>query len=286
MFTFKFELKKQGEYYKLVKDKLKTQFYQNLHFYVLSFMPEKFRGRVVYLPVVCEPEKIYKKHKLEIDNLEKVWNKTKMEFIKKLKKYFPKLDSINIVVSPQLYGTIGSYRLYDDKIIIKPRYDRNLVGLQKLIITALTHYFIYGSNDNLENRLTTWEEKQNKSKEIEEKILPKNKSKSMVQILDTEYAGKLAEESVKYLEKLKVGSKQIITKPDNLTKNETEIFNLLLRNKNKLVSFDEIADWLWKDKTDEKYSEYAITKLIERLKKKLPKNLIHSQRGTGYILHV
>lgn len=286
MFTFKFELKKQGEYYKLVKDKLKTQFYQNLHFYVLSFMPEKFRGRVVYLPVVCEPEKIYKKHKLEIDNLEKVWNKTKMEFIKKLKKYFPKLDSINIVVSPQLYGTIGSYRLYDDKIIIKPRYDRNLVGLQKLIITALTHYFIYGSNDNLENRLTTWEEKQNKSKEIEEKILPKNKSKSMVQILDTEYAGKLAEESVKYLEKLKVGSKQIITKPDNLTKNETEIFNLLLRNKNKLVSFDEIADWLWKDKTDEKYSEYAITKLIERLKKKLPKNLIHSQRGFGYILHV
>lgn len=286
MFNFRFELEKQEGYYNLVKNKLKTQFYQNLHFYVLPTMPEKFRNRVIYFPETFDPEKIFKKQRIKIETLEKKWNKNEKDFLKKLKKYFPKLDSIDITISPQLYGTIGSYRLDAGKIIVKPRYDRNLLGLYKLIITALTHYFTYGYEDNLESKTEIWEEKQVKSKEIEEKILAKTKSKSMIKVLDTEFAGRLAEESNIYLEKLKVNSKQIINKPDSLTKKENIVFNLLLRNKNKLVSFEEISEWLWKENLEEKYSEYAITKLIERLKKKLPKNIIHSQRGVGYILHI
>ncbi len=286
MITFKFDLEKQESCYKIVKEKLKTQFYQDLKFYVLPFLPEKFRNRVVFLPEKCEPEKIFKKQKAKIDQLEDSWNKVSKEFIKKLKIYFPKLDSIDIIISPQLYGTIGSYQIKEKEIIIKPRYERKIMGLKKLIITALTHYFFFDYNDKKDKADKDWFDKQSKAAEIENSFFPQRKHKSMLKVLDTEFAGRLAEESSKYLEKLKATSKTQIVKPDNLTKNENIAFNLLLRSKNKLVSFEEISEWLWRENTDEKYSEYAITKLIERLKKKLPKNLIHSQRGVGYLLYV
>lgn len=275
MIAFKFDLSRQKDYYNLVKYKIKTQFYQNLHFYVLPTMPEKFRNRVVYFPEVCEPLKIYKKQKVNLDRLEIEWNKESKSFLRKAKKYFPELNKLNIIISPQFYGTMGSYEIDKNKIVVMPRYDRNIIALQKLIINALTGYY----NINLD-----WSNKQKKVDSIQGEIF--SKTKSMLNVLDTEFAGRLAVESTKYLEKLKLNSKIEITKPDNLTKNETEIFNLLLRNKNKLVSFDEISQWLWKENIEEKYSEYAITKLIERLRKKLPKNLIHSQRGIGYLIHI
>lgn len=275
MIAFKFDLEKQVEYYSNVKEKLKTQFYQNLHFYILPTMPEKFRNRVVYFPETCEPEKIYKKHKRKIAQLEKLWKTKQKKFINKLIVFFPKLDSLNILVSPTLYDSLGSFEINNNKIIIKPRYDRSLIEVQKLVINALVKYY----SPNL-----SWTEKQNAAANIQDRIFPNKKS--MIKILDTEFAGGLAEESAKYLEKLGVDSKTQITKPDNLTKNENKILNLLLRNKNKLVSFEEISEWLWRDNADEKYSEYAITKLIERLKKKLPKNVIHNQRGVGYVLYI
>lgn len=286
MITFKFELKEQEGYYKSVKEKLKTQFYQNLHFYVLPKMPEKFRGRVVFLPEVCKPDKIYKKQRIRIENLGKEWKLTERDFLKKLKQFFPEINSVNILISPSLYGTVGSYHLKETEIVIKPRYDRKITGLQKLIITALTHYFFFSYSEKIDKTDKVWFDKQNRSAEIENGFFSQQKHKSMLKVLDTEFAGRLAEESSKYLEKLKSVSKAEIRKPDGLTKSENEIFNLLLRNKNKLVTFEEISEWLWREKIEEKYSEYAITKLIERLKKKLPKNIIHSQRGIGYLLHI
>lgn len=275
MITFKFQLEKQKEYYKKVEAKLKTQFYQDLKFYILSRMPEKFRNRIVFLPEICDSELIYRKHKREITNLETEWERAKQEFIVKITKHFPEFNSINILISPTLYGSMGSFEIENNKIIVCPRYDRKVIGLHKLIISGVVKF----CNPNL-----SWNEVQNEIAKIQSDFYPKKKS--LLKILDTEFAGKLAEESAQYLEKLKLPSKKVVTKPDGLTKAENIVFNLLLRNKNKLVSFDEIANWLWEDKSEEKYSEYAITKLIERLKKKLPKNLVQAQRGVGYILHI
>ncbi len=274
MITFKFDLEKQNEYYCLVKKKLNTNFYQDLHFYVLPFMPEKFRSRIIYLPETCDPELIYRKHKKEIENLETIWNRTKQEFITKLSRYFPNFSSIDILISPSLYGSMGSFKVKDDTVFIFPRYDRGIIGLQKLMIQSIVRFY----NPDLR-----WEEIVDESTKIQNILFPNKKG--LFKILDTQFVGGLAEESAKYLEKLKVPSKKIVDKPDNLTKSENIVFNLLLRNKNKLVTFDEIADWLWKDKSEEKFSEYAITKLIERLKKKLPKNMVHAQRSIGYLLH-
>ena len=286
MITFKFEIEKQEIQYNKIKEKLKTGFYQNLKFYVLPYMPEKFRNRVIFLPEVCEPEKTYKKQKHKIDELEVGWNENKKIFIQKLERYFPKLNQIDIAISPVLYGSLGSYWLQRGSITVKPRYDRKIDGLQKLIITAVTHYFNYGTEDNLEDKIDIWKEKQTKAQDIENAIFPKVKDKSMVKILDTEFAGRLAQESASYLAKLRSGSKVKIQKPKGLTKSEDIVFDILLQNKNKLVSFDELADSLWKENSEDKYSEYAITKLVERLKKKVPPNSIQPQRGAGYILHI
>jgi hypothetical protein len=286
MVQFKFNLASQEEFYKKVKEKLNTHFYQNLHFYILPYMPEKFRNRVVFLPETFDPVKIYKKQRKQIELLGKKWKMDENNFLNKLEDYFPKLNTINITISPSLYGSLGSYTLKKNEIIVSPRYDRDLLSLQKLLITSLTHYFQHGHLKKINKEMSVWTEKQTLSKTIHNKILPIQKSKSILDILDTEFAGRYAEESATYLERVRQQSKNIFAKPKNLTKKETIIFNLLLRNKNKLVSFDEMANWLWEDKSEEKFSEYAITKLIERLKKKIPKNIIHSQRGTGYILHV
>ena len=74
-----------------------------------------------------------------------------------------------------------------------------------------------------------------------------------------------------------------------LTKREKCVFEKLYKSKGKLVTYDAIGESLWKDKPD-KFSLWAISQIISRLKKKLSfyslsPNIITSQRGEGYILH-
>lgn len=73
-----------------------------------------------------------------------------------------------------------------------------------------------------------------------------------------------------------------------LTKKEKLVLEALYKSKGKLVTYDEIGEILWQ-KEEEKFSLWAISQLIRRLRKKLafyyinPK-AIRSQRGEGYIL--
>lgn len=290
MFTFKFDLESQKDRYQNVRFKIKNRdFYQRLNFYVLPFMPEKFRGRVVYFPETFEPELIYKRQKNKIQKLENDFNKIKDEFGRKLKKYFPEVDKLEIIISPSLYGTVGSYNIEGGEVKVFPRYDRAVNHLQKLIVTALIHYYNYEPVGILEKNTNRWKQKQEDAAKIEKLVIKSKKSKSFVKILDTEFAGHLAEVSAKYLEKLKSPSKFEVDKPENLTRSERDVMNLLLRNKNKLVTFDQIAEEIWREKAYEKYSEYAITTIIKKIKSKLKqktdKHIIQAQRGVGYILH-
>ncbi len=290
MFTFKFDLESQKDRYNEVKDKIKNKdFYQRHNFYVLPFMPEKFRGRVVFFPEKFEPEKIYKKQSLKIKKLEKAWESCETEFIEKLSTHFPELKNVDIQIEPSLYGTVGSFNIAGNKIFIFPRYDRGLISTKMIIINALTEYFFFNNIEEIEENTKRWKDKQAKAFEIGQNILNFKKPKSFVKILDTEFAGKLAEESAKYLEKLKSPSKFEVDKPENLTRSERDVMNLLLRNENKLVTFDQIAEEIWREKQFEKYSEYAITTIIKKIKKKLKqktdKHIIQAQRGVGYILH-
>ena len=69
-----------------------------------------------------------------------------------------------------------------------------------------------------------------------------------------------------------------------LTKNEIIIFNLLISNKDRIVSKDEIMTDLWNN--DEYINENALTVNISRLRAKLSElgyeNIIETRKGIGY----
>lgn len=285
MITWKFELDKQREYYNTFKKQLERDVWHELKYYVLPTMPEKFRGRVIFLPKVCEPQKIYIKQKFRLNKLETEWNKIQPKFYISLKKFFPEVDNIDIIVSPSFYGSVGWYGFWDNgkTILVRPRYDRRLIDIQKLVINALTHYFFVSKSNNLKKR--QWLKKQNLAEKMQIKILGERKeSKTMHDILDTEFSGNLASKSIKYLKELGLLKLQKVEVVGKLTKTENKIFDLLNKNKGNLVSFDQIAKEIWGENYFDRYSEYAITKHIENLKNKITKNSIHSQRGYGYMI--
>jgi DNA-binding response OmpR family regulator len=115
----------------------------------------------------------------------------------------------------------------------------------------------------------------------------------MLRYLENNHSGNLAVQSARYLNWLNQPLKSKINHSaltNRLTKNERVIFDLLNQRKNQVVSHEEIAETIWQEKTNEKYSLYAISKTIQRLRKRfrnsgVKTNLIHSQRGHGYILY-
>ncbi len=285
MITWKFELDRQKEYFKTVKKQLKRDVWHELKYYVLPTMPEKFRGRVIFLPKICEPQKIYIKQKFRLNKLETEWNKIQSGLYVRLKKFFPDVDNVDIIISPSFYGSVGWYGFWDNAktILIRPRYDRRIVDIQKLVINALTHYFFVSKSNNLEK--PEWLQKQKRAEKMQFKILGDRKeSKTMHSILETEFSGNLASKSIRYLKELGLLKSQKIEVTGKLTKTENKIFDLLVKQKGDIVSFDEIAKTIWGENYFDKYSEYAITKHIENLKNKITKNSIHTQRGYGYIL--
>lgn len=71
-----------------------------------------------------------------------------------------------------------------------------------------------------------------------------------------------------------------------LTKNEAIIFNLLLYNKDRIVTKDELMTELWNN--DEYVNENALTVNISRLRTKLSElgydNIIDTRKGIGYTI--
>lgn len=60
---------------------------------------------------------------------------------------------------------------------------------------------------------------------------------------------------------------------------EIELLTLLLRYKNRFVTYSEIENYVWQDSA---MSKDALKTLIKNLKSKLPKNLISNLTGSGY----
>lgn len=66
-----------------------------------------------------------------------------------------------------------------------------------------------------------------------------------------------------------------------LTRKEILLLELLIKNRNRVVSYDEIEGAAWEDNT---MTSGAIRSLIRALRKKLPKNIIDNLSGIGYTL--
>jgi len=312
--SWKFSIEDQIDRYIESALKVRTGFYQHHRFYLLPFMPEKFRNRVVFLPKtnfllnlktknqkiksedkkeilkVCE--NILWKQKGKINKLEGDFGKTKHNLIPKLISKFPKSKNLSVTICPSFFGSLGSYELEKGKNEIMPRYDRKIKNIWQLLITALTHYYFYGHNACLNEKSKIWRQKQILAAKLHQELGFTDKPRGLVKILDNAYSAKLAKISSNYYKELgfPVNNKlSEIQSLDNLTQKEHLVLDLLIKKRNEIVSFDEMAEVLWKDDLEEKYSLYAITKLVERIRSKLKargfeENLIHTQRGKGYLL--
>lgn len=84
-------------------------------------------------------------------------------------------------------------------------------------------------------------------------------------------------------------SKSIIEKENEkieLTKNELKIFHFLLLNKEKIISRDELMDYLWESESfiDDNTLSVNIKRLRNKLEELGMKDCIETKRGQGYIL--
>lgn len=71
------------------------------------------------------------------------------------------------------------------------------------------------------------------------------------------------------------------------SRKELRVIKLFLSREGETVTRDEIANVIWPMEVDEKFSEWAIDQLINRLRKRLselliPKTVLRSVRGKGY----
>jgi len=99
----------------------------------------------------------------------------------------------------------------------------------------------------------------------------------------------LDESKIKYKNIILDISKSIITKDNtniDLTKNELKIFYYLLKNIGKIISRDELMDYLWDN--NEFVDDNTLTVNINRLRTKLEDigltDTIITKRGQGYII--
>lgn len=84
-------------------------------------------------------------------------------------------------------------------------------------------------------------------------------------------------------------SKSIIEKENEkieLTKNELKIFHFLLVNKDKIISRDELMDYLWESESfiDDNTLSVNVKRLRNKLEELGMKDCIETKRGQGYIL--
>lgn len=68
-----------------------------------------------------------------------------------------------------------------------------------------------------------------------------------------------------------------------LTKNEKNLLRLLINNRNHIVTHEQIEDYVYDRITK---SSEAIRSMIKRLRKKIPKDIIHTATDEGYILKI
>jgi DNA-binding response OmpR family regulator len=135
----------------------------------------------------------------------------------------------------------------------------------------------------------------------QETVLSKYYKNSLgLELLDSpSMNAQLEKESKEYLDELGFGdditinvdSKNIFINKRriNLAPAEVKLFNLLYLKKELIVSYDEISELFWDDEAAERFSLYAISKSISRIRKEIKsagikRELIHTQKGQGYML--
>lgn len=208
-----------------------------------------------------------------------------------------KITTINLL--PTLFGTQGSYHpTKKDSTIhlnLTHRLDFNSSSILNTILLSL---YATRTQTIAELGQRTWFER---NATIDFLFQNTATLKTLKHQTQTQITQKIIKDSHQYLIKLGFPSHSLFTfknrqvyiqnQPFNsLTPQENSLLMLLIKNPNQIVTFDQAAETIWQEKVDDKFSLYAISKLIENLRKKITLAGINHQvlitkRSQGYILN-
>lgn len=262
----------EADYICFVAKDITLGYFQNNGYYVL---PEFNRDRkAVYFPDLNYSSKFWslisksKAHDLG-DKFPKIAVDEVNSKIKAKKSKCITYKGIAFELLETEYGTIGSFNKYTmtNRIGNSKREFEKTFTLMNLLIK---------NRDRGEMGSVVW----HKRNAVIEYLFGKFKSQESLD---------LTKKSNDYLERLGFGRKLELSKLNNLTRQEEDVLNLLLTNQGIIVSFDEVANTLWKDKIDDKFSLEAMAKVVQNIRKKIKatginKEVIFTKRGSGYLL--
>ncbi len=238
------------------------------------------------------------KHEKDIEKIKKEWEKTEGNFFKDVniflhfEKSLAKIDEINILITP--HGTIGSFnppRIGNKfKLFVTSRVDMPVGNIASGILQNL---FIIENNIGGEIGEDKYIKRMSAIAFLFENTLFKKYYPDYKNLLKNDFNCdvKTINKSNEYLEKLGFKQEEIKININNpiFTKQEKDVLGALIRNTGQIVSFDGMADIIWKDKSDQKFSLEAIAKIIQNIRIKIRtlginKEVIFTKRGSGYLL--
>ena len=236
------------------------------------------------------------------------WQKIEKSLFKDLSQFLnfgkelSKLSEINILITP--YGTRSSFYVTkyakENTATITSRTDFPAGNIAKSIIHIL--YILKNKKGGEIGESKFVERMAIIDFLFKESVFAKYyKSYSPSQKQEISGINKLVKENNSYLNKLGFPVREILKLQKghifledsqvnkHFTRQEEAVLLDLIRSKGAILTNDKIADILWKDKADEKYSLAAIAKVIQNIRDKLRmlginKNLIYTVRGNGYFL--
>lgn len=255
-----------------------------------------------YFPNIPVLEKKYLK------KIENQINSQKNKFLETVVSIFGDSRQINEVkIYITNYGTGASYIHIDKEksINIYLRKDRPVEIAFAQIVNAIVHTDLQKQPRKNHIIDQTW-----KNKNIIVGYLYQNtplkqlylEEKTLNHTLQNKIPFDLSLQSQSYLRKLGFQVQPVLTLENNnlfnhitqtrldfLTFEEEKVLKFLITNKNKIVTFAEIGDVIWGKESPQKYSLYAISRIIFEIRSKLKANginkeIIQTQRKKGYYL--
>jgi hypothetical protein len=223
---------------------------------------------------------------IDISVFESEWKKVEKEILDYCNSNL-NLKNINLDIYLTRFGAKCSYALQPGRVVSMPI--NSIKYINSNIVFSLLSSTIHEYADDQKHNVS-WKEKQVAIDSVIKSTKLSELLKQYTNVVDDIKAAKINNsliESDRELYKfLGIESKteiefinnQILinTKLIDFTKGEADVFKLLYTHKNKPVTYEQIADFLWSQHVSHKYSLEAINKKIERIRKKIKTAGIHT----------
>lgn len=237
------------------------------------------------------------------------WKRSEHSLFHQLNQFLPKLSipkisSLTILVSP--FGTWGSFyaekkanNYYDFEIAIRQDFNASQVAEAILSLLYLIQHPTRGNSIKWHLREAIVDFLMTKSSFGE---LFSSEYILTLSAASPELSQNLVKQSQCYLAELGFPVRSVLSAANGMffinntrvlnlfTPTEKRILKNMIRNKNQVVTYDQIAEWFWQEHADERFSLYSIAKIMEKIRRKIKTagvypEVIYTVRKEGFVLY-